>query len=83
MFTPFSVTGCSLELLRVGEQGIITFCKIEDQKMLNQLLSKGITPGKYITVKQRFPSLIIKVENTSLSVDTQTARAIYVRIIHH
>ncbi|MDZ8105675.1 MAG: FeoA family protein [Nostoc sp. DedQUE12a] len=83
MFAPFSVTGCSLELLRVGEQGIITFCKIEDEIILNKLISKGITPGKYITVQQRFPSLILKIENTSLSVNIETARAIYVRIIHH
>ncbi|BAY74331.1 FeoA family protein [Nostoc linckia NIES-25] len=83
MFTPFSVTGCSLELLRVGERGIITFCKSEDKKILNQLLSKGITPGKHITVQQRFTSLIIKVENTSLSIDTETAPAIYVRIINN
>ncbi|RCJ23518.1 iron transporter FeoA [Nostoc sp. ATCC 43529] len=83
MFTPFSVTGCSLELLRVGEQGIITFCKIEDETNLKKLISKGITPGKYITVQQGFPLVIIKLENTSLSVDIETARAIYVRIINH
>jgi ferrous iron transport protein A len=82
MFTPFNVTGCSLDLLKIGEQGIIIFCKSKDKKSLNQLLSKGITPGKYITVQQKFPSLIIQIENTSLSVDTETARAIYVRIIH-
>jgi len=83
MFTSFSVTGCSLELLGVGEQGIIAFCKIEDETILNKLISKGIIPGKYITVQQRFPLLIIKVENTYLSVDIESARAIYVRIIHY
>ncbi|MFN6562787.1 MAG: FeoA family protein [Nostoc sp. ChiSLP01] len=83
MFTPFSVTGCSLELLKVGEQGIIAFYKIENEIILNKLISKGIIPGKYLTVQQRFPSLIVKVENTSLPVDIETARAIYVRIIHH
>ncbi|MBD2681442.1 MULTISPECIES: FeoA family protein [Nostoc] len=83
MFTPFRVIGCSLELLGVGEQGIISFCKIEDETILNKLISKGIIPGKSIIVQQRFPSLIIKVENTSLSVDIETARAIYIRIIHH
>ncbi|MDZ8026518.1 MAG: FeoA family protein [Nostoc sp. ChiQUE01a] len=81
MFTPFSVTGCSLELLRVGEQGIITFCKIKDETILNKLILMGIKPGKSITVQQRLPSLILEVGNASFIVDMETARAIYVRII--
>ncbi|MFN6472214.1 MAG: FeoA family protein [Nostoc sp. SerVER01] len=81
MFTPFSVTGCSLELLRVGEQGIITFCQIKDETILNKLILMGIKPGKSITVKQRLPSLTLEVGNASFLVDLETARAIYVRII--
>ncbi|MDZ8080442.1 MAG: FeoA family protein [Nostoc sp. DcaGUA01] len=81
MFTPFSVTGCSLELLRVGEQGIITFCKIKDETILNKFILMGIKPGKSITVQQRLPSLILEVGNASFLVDLETARAIYVRII--
>nr|MDZ8057026.1 FeoA family protein [Nostoc sp. EkiNYC01] len=81
MFMPFSLTGCSLELLRMGEEGIITFCKIQDEAILNKLISMGIAPGNHITLEQRFPSLIIKLRNTSLPIDMEIARAIYVRII--
>ncbi|MBN3871415.1 FeoA family protein [Nostoc sp. JL33] len=81
MFTPFSVTGCSLELLRTGERGIVTFCKSQDETILTKLMSMGVIPGTNITLEQNFPSLIIKVGNTSLALDMESIRAIYVRII--
>ncbi|MBN3947535.1 MAG: ferrous iron transport protein A [Nostoc sp. NMS7] len=81
MFTRFSVTGCSLELLKTGERGIVTFCKSQDERILRKLISMGVTPGTNITLEQHFPSLIIQVGNTSLALDIESIRAIYVRII--
>lgn len=81
MFTRFSVTGCSLKLLRIGERGIVTFCKSQDERIFTKLISMGVTPGTNITLEQHFPSLIIKVGNTSLALDIESIRAIYVRII--
>ena len=81
MFTRFSVTGCSLELLRTGEQGIVTFCKSQDKKILSQLISMGIISGTTITLKQNLPSLIITIGNTDLALDIGSVRAIYVRIV--
>ncbi|WGV28705.1 FeoA family protein [Halotia branconii CENA392] len=81
MFTPFSVTGCSLDLLQVGEQGIITSCKIQDDLILKKLKSLGITTGTVITLEQQFPSLIIKAGKILLDVEKEVVCAIYVRII--
>lgn len=81
MFTPFSVTGCSLELLKTGEQGIVSFCKTQDKAILKKLISMGITQGTAITLEQRLPFLIIKVEDKPLTIDMKTIRAIYVRIV--
>ncbi|MCC5605880.1 ferrous iron transport protein A [Nostoc sp. CHAB 5834] len=81
MFSPFSVTGCSLELLRTGERGIVTFCKSQDETILKKLRAMGVTPGDSITLKQNFPSLIIKIGNTYLAVDIESSRVIYVRVI--
>ncbi|MEH2383332.1 MAG: FeoA family protein [Nostoc sp.] len=81
MFTDFSVTGCSLELLRTGERGIVTFCKSQDERILKKLILTGVTPGTTITLKQHYPSLIIKIGNTDLALDIESVRAIYVRII--
>jgi ferrous iron transport protein A len=83
MFTPFSVTGCSLELLRTGERGIVTFCKSQDESILNRLIAIGITPGNTITLEQNFPLFIIKIENTFLALDREIIQAIYVRIIDY
>jgi ferrous iron transport protein A len=41
----------------------------------------GVTVGSSITLEQNFPSLIIKIENTYLAVNTEISRVIYVRII--
>jgi ferrous iron transport protein A len=82
MFTPFTVIGCSLELLKPGEQGIITFCKILHEKHRQELMAMGIKVGSSITVKQKFPTLQIEVNNITLSIDKEIASAIYVRILN-
>ncbi|AFY30628.1 FeoA family protein [Calothrix sp. PCC 7507] len=82
MFKPFSVTGCSLELLDVGERGIVTYCETQDATIHKKLIAMGVTPGITIALEQRFPSLNIKVGNIPMIIDRETARTIYVRIIN-
>ncbi|WP_442938011.1 FeoA family protein [Nostoc sp.] len=77
------MTGCSLELLKTGERAIVTFCKSQDETILKKLISMGVIPGTTITLEQHFPSLIIKVGNTSLALDMESIRAIYIRIINN
>ncbi|MDZ7959589.1 MAG: ferrous iron transport protein A [Aulosira sp. DedQUE10] len=81
MFPPFSVTGCSLELLKPGEQGIVAFCKIPNQKRSQELIAMGIKEGTRITVKETFPALKIEFNNLTLSIDKKIACTIYLRII--
>lgn len=81
MFTHFSVTSCSLELLRKGERGIVTFSKNQNERILKQLMLMGVTPGATITLKQKFPSFIIEIGNTDITLDIESIRAIYIRII--
>ncbi|MBE9205853.1 FeoA domain-containing protein [Nostoc sp. LEGE 06077] len=83
MFTPFRVTGCSLELLNPGEQGIVTFYQTQDKKILEEITSIGITIGICITLEQKFPALVIKVDSHTISINQQIARNIYVRIVEH
>jgi ferrous iron transport protein A len=83
MFTPFSISGCSLELLKPGEQGIVIFSKTQDETIRKNLISMGITSGSKITLKQRFPAWIIKINNISLTIDRKIARAVYVRVIEN
>ena len=39
MFTTFTIMGCSLELLKSGEFGIVTFCQSKDETIKKKLIS--------------------------------------------
>ncbi len=82
MFNSFSVTGSSLELLKIGDQGIILFCNTQDEKILNQVISLGLTPGICFTLEQNFPNVVIKVSQQTLVINKELARKIYVRILN-
>ncbi|BAY15204.1 FeoA family protein [Anabaenopsis circularis NIES-21] len=81
MFTPFSIIGCSLELLKPGEQGIVAFYQNENTKILDKIISIGIKIGTSITIEQQFPSLLVKVNNQTITINQKIARTIYVRIV--
>ena len=81
MFTKsFTISGSSLELLTPGERGVVTQFKSKDETIINKLIAMGIVPGVFITLEQRFPSLVIKAGQTRLAIDKEIARAIYVRL---
>ncbi len=82
MFTPFDVTGSSLILLQEGEQGIVTFCKNQDEIVLKKLVSMEVVPGTIITLEEKLPSVVIKVGNRRWQIDKDVACAIYVRVVN-
>jgi ferrous iron transport protein A len=81
MFTPFTVTGSSLELLQPGDSGIIIACQSQDETIRKKLIAMGIRTGFNITVEQTFPSLMVKVANVSITINRDIARVIYVRLL--
>jgi ferrous iron transport protein A len=81
MFTPFSIMGCSLELLKSGDFGIVTICQSQDERIRKKLILMGIKTGDTITVEQQFPTFVIKCGDLSMTIDREIARAIYVRVI--
>lgn len=82
MFTPFDVSGCSLILLRKKEQGIVSFCKNQDEIILKKLVSMKVMPGTIITLEEKLPFFVIKVGNTRWQIDKDVACAIYVRVVN-
>ncbi len=82
MFNPFDVTGSSLILLREGEQGIVTFCKNQDEIIFKKLVSMEVMLGTIITLEERLPSFVIKIGNTRWQIDKEVTCAIYVRIVN-
>ncbi|EFA68726.1 FeoA family protein [Cylindrospermopsis raciborskii] len=83
MFTPFTVVGCSLELLQTGEKGIVTVCQPQNEIIKKKLISMGIRTGTNIMVEQKLPVFIIKAANVSMTIDRETIGAIYVRVLQN
>lgn len=76
----FSVCSSSLNLLKAGEQGVVTRLRSSDETITNKLTAMGMTPGMKITLEQRVPSYIVKSGNMRLAFDELIARSIFVRI---
>ena len=81
MFTPFTIMGCSLELLKSGDRGIVTVCQSQDETIRKKLILMGIKTGNTITVEQQFPTFVIKCGDLSMTIDREIAQAIDVRVI--
>lgn len=77
----FSVCSASLNLLKTGEQGVVTHLRSNDETVLNKLIAMGMLPGIKITLEQCFPLFVIKVGNTRLALEEIIAQSIFVRII--
>lgn len=65
--------------LPVGEQGRIIFIRPRDQGHLQRLGSLGVLPGSPVLMQQKSPSLVIVVGETTIAVDEEIAREIYVK----
>jgi len=76
----FTVCLSSLELLKPGEQGVVTGFRNLDEITTNQIISAGITPGTMVSLSQRYPTFLIKFKNTCVALDKAIVRAICVRV---
>jgi len=68
-----------LKEFEVGAVGRIVFIKPSDGSRLERLASMGVVPGSTIRLKQKRPSFVMEIDETSLAVDTLIAEEIYVR----
>ena len=80
MFTrTFAIESSALNLMKEKEKGVITQFRKSDENLLKKLIAIGIMPGLPITLEQKFPSYVIKVDGTRIALDRSIAKAIYVR----
>ncbi len=77
-----TLSGSSLALLRIGEQGTITRLRKTNEPLFQKLSALGLAPGVSIKLEQRSPNFIIKVGNHQLTLDKQIAHSVYVRLCH-
>jgi DtxR family Mn-dependent transcriptional regulator len=63
----------------VGVKGRIVFIAPSEDSRLERLASLGIIPGSIIKLKQKRPSYVIKIDETTLAIDSSIAEGIYIR----
>jgi Fe2+ transport system protein FeoA len=80
MFHQFTVSGAALQVLNVGDRGMITRFIQDDPLTLSHLESLGLVRGKAIAVTQRHPDFIVSTESGYLTLSPSLVSAIYVRL---
>ncbi len=70
-----------LKELEVGTQGRIIFIIPSEKSRLERLATLGIIPGSVIKLKQKKPSFVLKIDETTLAIDAAIVESIYVKQI--
>lgn len=68
-----------LSVLEVGDTGRIIFVASNSHVRLDKLGSLGIVPGSTIRVHQKRPAFVIQIGETTLALDPDIIKEIYVR----
>ena len=67
----------SLDALAVGDEIRISFIRKNDPVLMGKLVSFGVSPGKKIKIRQKFPAYVIQIENTQIALEQDIAAGIY------
>ena len=67
----------SLDALEVGDEIRISFIRKNDPVLIGKLVSFGVSPGKKIKIRQKFPAYVIQIENTQIALEQDIAAGIY------
>ncbi|MGE4385722.1 MAG: metal-dependent transcriptional regulator [Endomicrobiaceae bacterium] len=68
-----------LSHLDIAEEVKISYIVTTNHDYLHKLLSLGMVPGAKLILHQKFPTYIVKVNETQIAVDSEVANLIYVR----
>lgn len=68
-----------LKEMEVGSKGRIVFIRPSESSRLERLASMSIVPGSIIRLKQKRPSIVLEIDETTLAVDKLIAEEIYVK----
>jgi len=69
----------SLEELGLGEKGRIVFIAPKSHQRLDRLSTLGIVPGSILRMHQKNPSYVVQMGETTLALDRDIVRNIYVK----
>lgn len=80
MFSGFTISGASLQVLNVGDRGTIARFPRADPSTLSYLQELGLERGTEITVTQRYPNFRVSTKDGPLTLSPLLVQAIYVRL---
>ena len=66
-----------LNALEVGDEVRISFIRKDDPVLISKLVSFGVSPGKIIKLRQKFPAYIIQIEHAQIALEQDIAANIY------
>jgi ferrous iron transport protein A len=76
----FTVSGCLLKLLKIGERGVITALKNLNEDTQRKLTAMGVKPGTSITLEQRSPRFVVRTRSNRVALSDPMIQSIYVRL---
>ncbi|MBI3993987.1 MAG: metal-dependent transcriptional regulator [Candidatus Lambdaproteobacteria bacterium] len=65
--------------LKLGATGRVTFIRPRVKESLEQLADLGLLPGAQVRLRQQRPSVVLDIGETTLALDKDVARDIYVK----
>jgi DtxR family Mn-dependent transcriptional regulator len=65
--------------LPLGTSGVVTAISATSEARLNRLAAYGIVPGSTVRLVARRPSVVLACGHTSIAVEDEIGREIYVR----
>ena len=68
-----------LEELGLGEEGRIVFIAPKSHRRLDRLSTLGIVPGSTVRMHQKNPSHVLQIGETTIALDREIVRDIYVK----
>jgi Fe2+ transport system protein FeoA len=77
---PSDTICCALSLLQPGQTGKVVKINAANAARLERLQLFGLTPGAHVTVEQRSPEFILRVDYTTLTVEAMIAADIVVEL---
>jgi DtxR family Mn-dependent transcriptional regulator len=67
----------SLDALDVGDMIKIAYIRTDDHVIINKLYSFGISPGKTIKIRQKFPTFVVQLDHSQIALEKNIAEYIY------
>jgi len=67
----------SIDQMNVGDTVKVSYIKTDDHVIINKLYSHGISSGKELKIRQKFPSFVLQIDHSQVALEKSVAENIY------